>query len=374
MKYCIRCLMPDTKPYLNFDEEGVCDACRSNESKHAIGQGIDWDGRAAAFDQVVKAARAKRAPFYDVVIPVSGGKDSISQVHRVLPYDLRILAVNVDYGIKTDVGRRNLECIPEMGAHLLTYRPEMGLHKKLIRIGLEDFGDPDLLSHTLLHGYPLRVALQFKVPLIVLGENSAFEYGGDADIASARQMTTEWFDRYAANEGHNAQFISDKYCIPYEKLKYYEFPSELDESDTEAVFLSYFCKWDSEENLRIALTHGFQTLPEASEGTYRNYVGIDEKINRIHQYLKVLKFGYGRATDHACEDIRNGRMTREEAKELVRERDLMELSDYFVNDVVEFLDMPREVFLATLERYRNSSIWQRDDSGKWFIPGHLQDA
>jgi hypothetical protein len=111
----------------------------------------------------------------------------------------------------------------------------------------------------------------------------------------------------------------------------------------------------------------------ASEGTYRNYVGIDEKINRIHQYLKVLKFGYGRATDHACEDIRNGRLSREEAKLLVREHDLKELSRYYVDDFIEFIDMSREDFDAALERFRNADIWARDSHGRWFIRGFLEE-
>ena len=128
-------------------------------------------------------ARARNAPYYDVLVPVSGGKDSITQVARLLPFGLRILAVNVDYGVKTEIGRHNLACVPQMGANLVTYRPEEQLHKRLIRIGLEDFGDPDLLSHTLLHAYPLHVALRFEVPLVLLGENSAAEYGGDGTIA-----------------------------------------------------------------------------------------------------------------------------------------------------------------------------------------------
>lgn len=366
--------MPDTKPYIAFDENGVCNACHAHHSKNQQLEGIDWQAREQEFDQIVLDAKSRNAPFYDALVPVSGGKDSITQVHRLLKFNLRILAVNVDYGIKTEVGWHNLMLIAGMGANLSIYRPTQPLHRHLIRIGMEDFGDPDLLSHTLLHAYPLHVALQFQIPLVVLGENSAFEYGGDAKLAGKNMMTRDWFSNYAANKGHDARFVSEKYGVPFEQLRVYDFPDELETSKTtRSVFMSQYFFWDSETHLEIARTHGFKTLDNAREGTYRNYVGIDEKINRIHQYIKVLKFGYGRATDHACEDIRNGRMARDEAKELVRQYDLQDLSDDYVDDFVKYLQITREDFFAMLEKYRNLDIWKRDANGAWHIPGHLED-
>ena len=158
-----------------------------------------------------------------------------------------------------------------------------------------------------------------------------------------------------------------------EKLRLYDFPDELEDSDTQAIFMSYYFYWDSEEHFRIAQKYGFKSLDHPSEGTYRNYVGIDEKINRIHQHLKVLKFGYGRATDHACEDIRNGRLTRDEAKELVRKHDLLDISDYYVNDFLEYAGISREKFFEILEKNRNLAIWKNDENGRWYIPGYLKD-
>ncbi len=373
MKYCKTCLMPDTKPYISFDENGICNACLAHEKKKQILGGIDWDAREKEFEKIVRETKSKKAPFYDVLVPVSGGKDSLTQVHRLLKYDLRILAVNVDYGIKTEVGNFNLSLVPKMGANLIIYSPELPLHQRLIRIGFEDFGDPDLLSHTLLHAYPLHVALQFKIPLVLHGENSAFEYGGDTALAQKNAMSRDWFAKYAANKGHDARYVSKHYHIPMEKLRLYDFPDEIKHSDTRSIFMSYYFFWDSEEHLRIAQKHGFRTLDKPSEGTYRNYVGIDEKINRVHQYLKVLKFGYGRATDHACEDIRNGRLSREEAKKQVREFDLQEISDYYVNDFLEFIGISRDEFFLILEKNRNTAIWKRNDAGMWYIPDHLKD-
>lgn len=373
MKYCAKCLMPDTKPYLSFDAEGVCGACRSHESKSSALAGIDWEARSRQFDALVEEARAKRAPYFDALVPVSGGKDSITQVHRLLGRGLRILAVNVDYGIKTEIGHENLALIPAMGATLFTIRPELPLHRRLIRIGFLDFGDPDLLSHTLLHAAPLHTALRFEVPLVLLGENSAFEYGGDSELAGLNQINRAWFTRYAANAGQDAHFVSERYGIPMESLRLYDFPDELPESGTRTLFSSFYFPWDSEEHFSIAKRYGFKALSEPREGTYRTYVGIDEKINRVHQYFKVLKFGYGRATDHACEDIRAGRLTRDQAKALVRQYDLEPLSDEYVQDFCFFIELPVQQFLEIVEANRNPAIWSRTASGDWRIPGHLED-
>jgi N-acetyl sugar amidotransferase len=366
--------MPDTKPYLRFTDNGLCSGCVVHKRKNQYMAAIDWQAREAEFESLVLEVRSKQSPFYDVLVPVSGGKDSITQIHRLLKYSLRVLAVNVDYGIKTDIGWHNLNLVSNMGANLVIYRPEQSLHRRLIRIGLEDFGDPDLLSHTLLYAFPLHMALQFKIPLVLNGENSAFEYGGDERLAEDKSMTREWFAKYVANAGRDAAFISRNYDIPIQNLRLYEFPENLACSTTQAVFMSYYFHWDSEAHLRIALKHGFKTLNGPGEGTYRNYVGIDEKINRIHQYLKVLKFGYGRATDHACEDIRNGRISREDAKALVRQHDLTDLSDYFTNDFVNYIGVTREQFFEILEKHRNLQIWQRNGVGHWYIPNYLENS
>jgi N-acetyl sugar amidotransferase len=374
MKYCSKCWMPDTKPYVSFDPYGVCGACKAHESKQKAVGGIDWSKRNDEFQALIAEIKSLKAPFYDVLVPVSGGKDSLTQVHRLLNHDLRILAVHVDYGIKTEIGDHNLDLVPNMGANLIIYRPSQSLHRRIIKLGFLDHGDPDLLSHTLLHAYPLRVALQFKVPLVWLGENSAFEYGGVEALSSSRSITREWFSKYAANKEMDANFVAKKYDIPYKDLIAYDFPDEIEESTTtRAEFMSYYFFWDSEIHLKIAEKHGFKSLPYPSEGTYRSYVGIDEKINRIHQYFKVLKFGYGRATDHACEDIRNGRLTRTEAKVLIQEHDLKDISDYYLNDFIEYIDITRKEFFNTVDRFRNNKIWELDCDGNWYIPGHLED-
>ena len=372
--YCKKCLIPNSKPYIKFNKDGICNACEAHESKKNSINGINWQKRREEFEELITWVKSQNAPFYDAMVPVSGGKDSITQVHRLLNRGLRILAVNIDYGIKTEIGKYNLERVPEMGANLTIFRPELKLHKRLIKIGLEEYGDPDLLSHTLLHAYPLHVAKQFNIPLALLGENSAFEYGGDEDLSNNNHISRKWFNHYAANKGMTADVIAKKYDIDIGLLWQYDFPDEVEVNENiKALFSSYFYHWDSEENLQIAKEYGFKELDAPKEGTYKTFVGIDEQINRLHQYIKVLKFGYGRATDHACEDIRSGRISRDKAKELIKRYDLEPLGNDYINDICEFLSYEKDEFLNILEKFRNLDIWKKDSNGNWYIPNYLEE-
>ena len=150
----------------------------------------------------------------------------------------------------------------------------------------------------------------------------------------------------------------------YNLLKTYDLPNNNELKKTMPVFCGYFFKWSSETNLRIAKKYGFESLKKASEGTFRNYVGIDEKINRIHQYMKLLKFGYGRGTDHACEDIRNGLISRKKGIKLVKKFDRVQLSDYFVNDFVNFIGISKVSFFKILNKYKNNKIWKLKSNKK----------
>ena len=367
MKYCKRCLLPNSKPYLIFSN-GVCSACIFHNKKNKYRKGINWKHRKKEFIKLIEKIKKKKAPLFDALVPVSGGKDSITQVHHLLNKGLRILAVNIDYGIKTDLGVQNLNCIPDMGANLITYRPDLNLHKYVIKKSFLDYGDPDLLSHCMLHALPIRMAIDFKIPLVLLGENSAYEYSGsNKKKFNEREMTYEWFKYYAANSGITPSEFAKRYSINEKSIKMYDLPKNQELNKTNAVFCSYFFKWSSEENFKIAKKYGFKALTKSSEGTYRTYVGIDEKINRIHQYLKLIKFGYGRATDHACEDIRNSKITRNEGILLVLKHDRKNLSEKIVNDFINFINISKKQFYKTIEKNRNNRIWKLNSLNKWKI-------
>jgi|TARA_B100001964_G_scaffold55490_1_gene62777 N-acetyl sugar amidotransferase len=359
MRYCKKCLLPSTKPYIKFDKYGVCEACLFHENKKNITKkGINWKKKEKDFNEIIKRTKLKKAKLFDVCVPVSGGKDSIAQVSHLLNRGLRILCVNVDYGIKTKIGHNNLECISKMGANLIIYRSNLIFHKKIIKISFQDFGDPDLMSHCLLYSIPIRIAINLKIPLVLLGENSAYEYSGD-DSFDEKSFNFRWFKYYVSSSGITPKKFSKIYNIPYNLLKLYDLPVEKELKKTMILFSSYFFKWSSEKNLKIAKKYGFKTLNRPAEGTYRNYVSIDEKINRIHHYIKLLKFGYGRATDHACEDIRNKLISRKKGILLVKKYDRVKLTNFFINDFVDFIGIKRSSFFKTLSKFTNKKIWKK---------------
>lgn len=372
--YCKKCLLPSTKPNIKFNSVQICGACLYHEAKLDLKNKIPWNKRLKEFEELIAYVKDFNSNTYDILVPVSGGKDSIYQVSKAVSTGLRVLAVSVDYGIKTKIGLYNLSLIPKMGANLLVFRPKIALHKKLIKIGLEHYGDPDLLSHSLLHAYPLRIALAFNIPVVFLGENSFVEYdGGSNNKISDKVITREYFNTYCANKSVLPKEVAEKFNLNSKDLEQYDYPDQIEYSNTKAVFLSYFFPWSSNNNYKIAKKYGFKTLKKPKDGTYRNNTGIDEIINIIHQYLKVLKYGYGRATDHASEDIRFNLMTREQGKILVKKYDLKKISEINIKKFCEFLEISKVELNIIFEKYRNKKIWKRNNKNKWILPGHLID-
>lgn len=257
IKFCKKCLLPSTKPYITFKNE-ICTACIFHKKKKNFQSGINWNKRKKEFDKLIKAIKNKNNISYDALVPVSGGKDSISQVSRLIDKDLNILAVHVDYGIKTDIGIYNLNRIPEMGVDLIIIRPEQKIHKYLIKKCFLDYGDPDLMSHCMLHAFPLRVAYNLKIPLVLLGENSSEEYSGEKK--SSKGMTKDWFNKYAESGGIKVNDIVKKYKIPKDKLINYQILNEHELNKINTKFCSYFFEWDSRKNLAIAKRYGFKSL------------------------------------------------------------------------------------------------------------------
>ncbi len=343
--------MPSTKPNMKFNGT-VCESC--NYHSNFKRQKIDWGARNKEFLELITKIKKKKN-FYDALVPVSGGKDSITQVHHLLKAGLRVLALNIDYGLKTEIGKYNLELIPKMGASLFTFRPNLKVHKKILKISFLDYGDPDLMSHCMLHALPIKTAIKFDIPLVFLGENSALEYSGDTKY-DQKKITKEWFNKYAANSNNTPDKFAKKHKISYANLEIYNLPSEKELSKTTAVFCSYFFKWSSESNLKIAEKYGFKKLKQNSEGTFRTFVGIDEKINRIHQYLKFLKFGYGRASDHASEDIRNKKITRSQGIKLVKKYDRVKITKPFYKEFIDFIGISEKKFFKVLTKYTNFKI------------------
>ena len=374
--YCQKCWFPSSKPNIRFTADGVCYACLRAEIR-ATKNEADWVVRRKEFFEYVESVRDTH-PLFDVVVPVSGGKDSTVQVVRMMELNLRILAINVDYGLKTELGRINLENIARIGnTTLLTIRPPLQSHIKLIAKGLEKFGDPDLFSHMLLHAAPIHFARVMNIPFIFLGENSADLYGGNEKIARQNELTEDWFKSYASI-GFELSELIQEFNLEENLVRLYGLPRVGYDSFSKPkmFFMSNLWPWDSINHLEIATKRGFRASQSPTEGTFRNYVSLDEEINRVHQYLKLLKFGYGRSTDHANEEIRQGRLTRNEGRTLILKHELEPLNLDILERLANFLELDIDEMCKTIESFRNMNIWKHSSSSradeKFYIPGFLE--
>ena len=361
MQYCTRCILPDTRPNLTLDEEGVCNACRNHEQKPEI----DWVTREHAFREVVEHAK-RRSRGHDCLIPVSGGKDSTWQVVKCLEYGLNILAVTWKTPARTALGGRNLQNLVDLGVDHIDYQISPKVEKKFMLRAFERFGSTAIPMHLALFNIPLNIAAKFDIPLIVWGENSAFEYGGTDEESTGFQLDNHWLKTFGVTHGTTARDWTSRDLTERELASYFgPAPDELEGRGIHAVFLGYYFPWDVATTLAVAMSHGFETRQTGPKTGIYDYADIDDDFISIHHYLKWYKFGFTRSFDNLSLEVRNQRMSREEAIEYLRG-----LGDETpIEDIAKFCDFAGISvgrFFEIAEKFRNRDIWKKRN-GSWII-------
>ncbi len=364
MKYCQICITPYNRPNIQFDSKGVC-----NCATQAVKQQIDWGQRERAFHEVVSAAKA-RSKGYDCVIPVSGGKDSTWQVVKCLEYGLVPLAVTWKTPARTEIGARNLANLVSLGVDHVDYQVNPKVERKFLYQALVRYGTPAIPMHMAIFNIPLTLAVKLEIPLVIWGENSAFEYGGTADQSGSFRLDSKWLEKYGVTHGTTArdwvsEELSKKELIPY----FGPSDEELAEKGVLAVFLGYYFHWDPASSLEVACAHGFKLREEGPKTGYYDYADIDDDFISIHHYLKWYKFGFTRLFDNLSLEIRNGRMTREESIRILRKRG-DETPHEDINRFCEFVGITKEHFFEVIEKFRNQDVWVKRD-GRWMIEDFL---
>jgi N-acetyl sugar amidotransferase len=356
--------MPDTKPDLYLDEEGVCNACRSYENRVAI----DWDDRKKELKSILQRYKNKDGTNWDCIVPVSGGKDSTFQVVQMLQLGMNPLCVTATTCDVTEIGRRNIENIKRLGVDYIEVSPNPLVRSKLNRIGLMQVGDISWPEHVGIFTIPVQAAVQYKVPLIVWGENSQNEYGGPAAAAESSTLTRRWLEEFGGLLGLRVsdlvgvEGLSRKDLIPY----FYPDDSELSRVGVTGLFLGHYVPWDGLSNVLVAQAYGFETPPSPTLGSMVNYENLDNYQVAIHEYFKFLKFGFGRATDHACLHIRRGRLTRDMGLEIVKRLDGKFPAEYLgkaLSETLKPLQMSVEEFVKICDKFTNKKIFKRDLTG-----------
>ena len=364
MKYCSRCVLPDTRPGITIGADGICSACKGHDDKEAH---IDWAARAAAFDELVADAKARSAG-YDCIVPVSGGKDSWYQIIKAKEFGLNVLAVTWRTPARTAIGQRNLDAmITKLGVDHIDYTIDPEVERRFMKAAYEKLGATGLPMHMALFAIPIRLAVQFRIPLILWGENPQLEYGGSELERLATKLDAEWLAKHGCLQSTNWRDWIGAEGLTEAQLTAYRIPDAPD-FEVRSVFLGAFFKWSSFENTRIAQEHGFEVDAAARTGTWE-FADIDCDFIALHHFLKWHKFGMTRAFDTLSVQIRAGLTTRQEAVETIRRLGLQK-PQADIAKFCAFVGEPVDWFDGVAERFRNPKIWLRDGN-TWKIPGFL---
>ena len=356
--------MPGTKPDLKINQEGVCNACESFQDRKEI----DWHERRKELDDVLGRYRNKTGENWDCIIPVSGGKDSTFQVIKMLEFGMNPLCVTATTCDLTEVGKENIENIKKLGVDYVEMSPNPLVRAKLNKIGLEEVGDISWPEHVGIFTIPVRAAVQFRIPLIIWGENSQNEYGGPAAASDNNTLDRRWLEEFGGLLGLRVDDLigqdglSRKDLIPY----FYPDDAELSNAGVTGLFLGHYIPWDGLSNALVATAYGFKVSESITLGSMVNYENLDNYQTAIHEYFKYLKFGFGRTSDHASLHIRRNRITRETGMEIVKRLDGKFPCEYLgksLEDILKPLNMTVEQFSKTCDQFTNKKIFQKDSQG-----------
>jgi N-acetyl sugar amidotransferase len=289
MKYCKRCLFPDTKPDIYFDDEGICDACRSAERKHGIENAIDWKAREKEFKEILDRYRSKDGMKYDCLIPVSGGKDSFFQVYAMkIIHKMNPLAVTFDQFDATETSKHNLDVLRSIGVDHIHFTLNPKIVRRLVKKGFSIVGDPHWVNHVGIFTVPPRIAVAFGIKLIIWGENSQLEYGGPAANRDKQVLDKRWRQEFSGMRGFREEDMVDDE-ISMGDLQSLVYPSDEDISrvGVTGLFYGYFFKWNAREHLKICKEHGWKPLPQPWTGSWLDYENCDMSLLDIREHLKM---------------------------------------------------------------------------------------
>jgi len=388
--YCKRCVMSNQRPSsypefrhtpnrktptLHIGEDGVCDACRYNEKK----QDIDWKAREEELVRLLDKYCRKDGS-YDCIVPGSGGKDSAYAAHVLkYKYGMHPLTVTWPPILYTEYGYKNYRNWIEVGGFdNVTYKPNGRVHKLLTKLAIENLLHPFQTFILGQKNLAPKIAIKYGVPLVFYGEPEA-EYGNPIAETSTSLRDKSYFTMRNLSEvylgGISVSPLQEQYGLTLNDLSPY-FPAdyrELEKSNIQVHYLGYYIRWTPQEAFYYAVEHtGFQARPFRTEGTYSKYNSIDDKIDDLHYYTTYIKFGLGRASYDASQEIRNKHLTREEAIALVKRFD-GEFPEKYLREVMEYIGMAPEHFVELCDKARSPHLWKKTN-GQWKLQYPVWEA
>lgn len=364
MRICKKCIQPDTRPGIYFDENGVCGACLWEEEKKSI----DWKKREKELDEIANWAKNTTKSNYDCVIGVSGGKDSTKQAIEARDkLGLRCLLVNSEPYEITEIGRHNIENLKKLGFDVISIRPNPIILKKLVKRDFYKYLNPVKITEYCLYSSTYIIGEKFDIPLIVQGENPGLTLGTrltgvgvDANALKANELQTlsSGWEEYLEVDGVTEK---DLFLFHYDREK-------LEKRGTRAIWIQYYLEeWSPRRNAEFAKKHGLMWRPDDfdpySIGTYVPFFQLDTDLTQINQLLKYIKFGFGQCMDHACYDLRENRITKKEAIELVKKYD-GKCSEEYIRKFCDYIDITLDEFWRVANQFRGS-MWVKNNQGNW---------
>ncbi|MHA1492198.1 MAG: N-acetyl sugar amidotransferase [Promethearchaeota archaeon] len=359
IQHCKKCLIPNTKPGAIFDEQGICQACHNYEKRKKI----NWEQRGKELDKLCNDHKRKDG-YYDCLIAVSGGKDSHFLVHEMKvkrKMNPLLITVGDPFG-KTKAGIDNLKNIGDVfNCDHIIFNMSTDLFKRATRLTFEEFGDPLRFFEAAIYTYPIKIAMDLKIPLIVYGENPSYEYGTTKkENPSGLEFIKNTFKAIDIDFWLKRGFSKKElYCItpPTEK--------ELSSAKPKPIFMGYFLPWSSTENLRVAKKYGFKDIANEwkREGFIEDFEGVDLIGLLVHSWLKYPKFGFQRTSDVVSKRTREGKFSLEEAKKLIKEND-HKLDPKATQDFMDLLGYTPKQFWNIIERFWNTDLFEKID-GVW---------
>ena len=343
------------RPRITFDAEGVCSACRFAEYKATV----EWETRERELQALCNKFRRGNGVF-DVIVPVSGGKDGGFVAHKLKhAYGMTPLCVTWAPLLATDIGRQNLDAFVASGFDVIQGRPNGQTARKLARLAFEHMGDP---FQPFIYGqtnFPLTIAVKYGIKLVMYGENGEVEYGGDMKNAYRPDREVKDHDKHYFS-GKPPEFWRS-HGVTDAELRPFQGPIHEQARQIAIHFMSYYHRWTPQDNFYYCAEHtGFQTNPERTEGTYSKYASLDDKLDGLHYYLAFIKFGIGRTTSDASHEVRDGHIDRVEAVALVRKFD-GEFPRKHWQECLDYMGLTDAEALAIIEKWRNPDLWDGDN-------------
>lgn len=371
MIYCKRCLYPANHPLnLVFDSEGICSGCRVHEEKDML----DWSSRWVKLESLVSQFK-KKGGIYDCIIPVSGARDSYFIVDTVKNrLGLHPLLVSYNKQYNTPVGIRNLAYLRTLlGCDFMSSTVNPETVKRVTRQTLGTMGS--MYWHVLAGQtvFPVQLAVRLKVPLIIWGVHQGCDQVGMFSHLDEVEMTRKYRKNHDLMGFEAEDLIDRDERLSLKDLEPYRYPSdkEIERVGVRGIYLSNYIRWDSKSQHESMIDqYGYKVSEQ--QRTFDTYNDIDcFHYQGVHDYIKFLKWGYGKASDHATREIRLKRLSRQQGIELVRKHQTA--YPYDLDLFLSWIGMASETFFSYIDRHRDPAIWSQEESGKWILKDSISN-